>query len=167
LRSPAQFSVSRLFSTMQGTPPMDHENNPLFDSGHPKSVSRQGSLVSLLSDVSNGSAKTKGSGAGGELSSRLKTTCVSCVHSKIKCTGGDLTHPCERCKTRGFQCVFELEKKRGRRSVARTGKPGTARQRKAKRSCGAAVCWGEVSLFLLFNRCACVCEDFLNTSAQS
>lgn len=41
-----------------------------------------------------------------------KKTCEACVKSKVRCSGA---MPCERCSSRAMQCVYQMEKKRGRR----------------------------------------------------
>jgi len=81
-------------------------------------------------------------GGGGPLSARsmtveknasgkLKTSCEGCSAAKVKCSGA---MPCVRCKRKGLECVFLMEKKRGRRTNAKTN----------KELCNDATCWGQL-----------------------
>ena len=46
---------------------------------------------------------------------KKRASCRACVKSKVKCTGGER---CERCVKRNAMCIYDAEKKRGRRTKA-------------------------------------------------
>ena len=58
---------------------------------------------------------------------QVKKTCEACVKSKVRCDGNS---PCDRCLTRGVECFFIFEQKRGRRPGSSATVEGKKRSRR-------------------------------------
>jgi len=73
---------------------------------------------------------------------RVRSSCEACSVAKVRCSG---EIPCERCDKKKLHCEYQLERKRGRRTVTT----------EAKKTCSNESCWGQVIMNPV-NKC----EDF-------
>jgi hypothetical protein len=51
---------------------------------------------------------------------KLRTTCNACQQAKIRCSH---SHPCDRCVSHGFKCVYSISQPLGRPAKKKGGRP--------------------------------------------
>lgn len=54
---------------------------------------------------------------------KMRTTCNACQQAKIRCSH---THPCQRCESHGYQCVYSVSQPLGRPAKKKTTRPAPA-----------------------------------------
>jgi hypothetical protein len=50
---------------------------------------------------------------------KMRTTCNACQQAKIRCSH---THPCERCESHGYQCIYSISQPLGRPAKKKTAR---------------------------------------------
>ncbi|KAJ5781320.1 hypothetical protein N7457_006480 [Penicillium paradoxum] len=54
---------------------------------------------------------------------KMRTTCNACQQAKIRCSH---THPCQRCESHGYQCIYSISQPLGRPAKKKTARPAAA-----------------------------------------